>query len=331
MTFGTRSRISGGGFAPGIPTGFTVERFVSNPVIDVDDNPNETVEQYVPAPILLPNGDIWCYVKGTGRIYAWKSIDGGETFSLENGGNPVIEPTTGWESEWTNEPSAVYDPDTDTVHLYYKGTNVAAENENWGWGHATALGSDPTDVTRDPGNPFLTSNAVEAGLGVGNITDLAGLELVVIGSVFHFYGYALWGGEYHLFHATGSDFTDPVADVVIQDAQGSDTVIQTPSVFELAGGRFGMFYARGTTLAAGRSIRFATSDDGVTWDFSNTTDVMSPTTGWEDNSVYCAHLLKTGSRFIRSFTEPRLMLYFSGYNNATGKASAGLAYLTPTY
>jgi hypothetical protein len=141
----------------GFPTDWGLTRWPGNPVIDVDNNPNETTEQYTPAPIRLPNGDIWVYVKGFDRIYAWKSTDDGETFALQNGDDAVLEPVAAtWEEIYVVDPVATYDPDTDTIHLYYKGSDILAGNDNWQWGHATAPGSDPTDVTKDGGNPIYT-------------------------------------------------------------------------------------------------------------------------------------------------------------------------------
>ncbi|MGH2396400.1 MAG: hypothetical protein ACRDFW_05310 [bacterium] len=48
------------------------ERYVGNPVIQaVLDNPAESLSQYVPAPIRLPNGDIWVYVKSDHSHAIW--------------------------------------------------------------------------------------------------------------------------------------------------------------------------------------------------------------------------------------------------------------------
>lgn len=334
----TRIRTSGGSFAPPVadlPASWGVSKFAGNPVIDVDDNPDETTEQYVPSPIQLANGEIWVYVKGNSRIYAWKSVDDGETFSLENGGDPVIAPVAAtWEASFTLEASAVYDQPTDTIHIIYKGRD--ANVNNWAFGYATAPGSDPTDVTKYGSNPILTANAIESALGVGNITDLGTGDTVVIDGEYHTYFYALYGGEYHLLHATGTGWTDPVADAVLLDAQGGDTVVETPAVFRIPGigdPVYVMFYARGGTLAAGRSIRAGSSSDGITWDFSDTTDVISPATGWEDDSAYSGHLLKKSrSPYLSPIidTSGRWKFYYSGYDDTTGKANAGLAYLTPS-
>lgn len=319
----------------GFPTDWGVTRFAGNPVIDVDDNPAEDREQYTPAPIRLANGDIWVYVKGTSRIYAWKSTDGGETFSLENGGVPVIAPVAAtWEGSFTLDPIAVYDEADDTIHLWYKGRD--ANPANWQIGHATAPGSDPTDFTRDPANPILTKAAAEADLG-DDTGDLSLGDVIVIDGTFHFYLYGEVGGvggEYHLMHATGTTWNDPsgVASILPAPVGG---VVSTPAVVRIPGvHRYAMFYSHdvaGGTVFPER-IKVGSSSDGVSWSFPGT-DVITPTTGWEDDSAYAGH-------FLRRSTYPydlpvvdalgRWLFYYSGYDATPDEANSGLAYLEPT-
>jgi hypothetical protein len=316
---------------PAFPSDWGLERYASNPVIDVDNNPNETTEQYTPAPIRLPNGDIWVYVKGLDRIYAWKSVDDGETFTLENSDNAVIAPGSGWESEFTVDPAATYDPDTDTIHLYYKGTNDAEGDASWAWGHATADGSDPTSFTKDAGNPILTSATVSTALGGGAVLDLSLSDVVKIGSTFHFYGYSHEGGAYQLIQATGSDWDNPSGvESILTAAGGAETVVQCPSVF-IVNGIYGMFYARGGALPNARTIRVANSPDAVTWDFSDTTDIISPTgTDWEEDTTYTPALLKSGVGPSPVVISGKWLLYYAGLESPPGDANVGLAYLTPS-
>lgn len=333
MVAGLRLRSSGGSFAAHLT--LSAAKFVGNPVIDVDDNPNETFEQYVPAPIILPNGDIWVYVKGTGRIYAWRSTDGGETFTLENSNNPVIaptHPTVSWEQRWATEPFAVYDEPTDTIHIYYKGTNAADENSNWAWGHATAPGSDPTDVTKDPANPIFTSSDLSSALG-GTIHDLAISDVFIVGSTYWFYGYALFNSRYKMIRCSGTTWTDPDDPEVVVDP-GSDALITyKPSVFRFPGhARYGMLYTQGDLDLDPSRIRVAISDDDtVTWDFSDTTNLLTTGAGgsWDSLWMYACALLR---RPYAPYTAPvvddfgRWLLYFSGYDGTD--ANSGLAYVT---
>jgi hypothetical protein len=323
--------VGGGVVAPAFPTDWNVERYAGNPVIDVDNNPNETTEQYTPAPVLLPNGDIWIYVKGLDRIYAWLSTDDGETFALQNGNAAVLTPGSGWESAFVVDPAAVYDPLTDTIHLYYKGTNDAEGDAAWAWGHSTAPGSDPTDVTKDAGNPILTSATVSTALGGGAVTDLSLSDVVKIGDTFHFYGYALEAGVYQIIQATGTGWDDPSGvESILSAAGGAETVVQKPSVF-LVNGWYAMMYSRGGALATGRTIRVAQSTDAMTWDFSDATDIMSPTgTSWEEDSVYAAALLKQGTGPNPVTIGGKMLFYYSGYESPPGDANVGLAYLEPS-
>jgi hypothetical protein len=323
--------VGGGVVAPAFPTDWNVERYAGNPVIDVDNNPNETTEQYTPAPIRLPNGDIWVYVKGLDRIYAWKSTDDGETFSLENGNAAVIAPGSGWESLFTVDPAAVYDPSTDLIHLYYKGTNDAQGDANWAWGHSTAPGSDPTNFAKDAGNPILTSATASTDLGGGAVLDLSLSDVVKIGSTFHFYGYAHEGGAYQIIQAIGTSWDDPTGvESILTAAGGGETVVQKPTVF-IVNGHYGMFYSRGGALPGNRTIRVAQSEDAETWDFSDTTDIISPTgTGWEEDDTYVPSILKTGVGPVPVTIDGKWLLYYSGYESPPGDANVGLAYLEPS-
>lgn len=290
------SRGGGGITLPPFPTDWNLVRYVGNPVIDVTNNPSETTEQYTPAPIRLPNGDVWVYVKGLDRIYAWKSTDGGETFALQNSNTAVIAPGAGgtWDEDFVVDPAATYDPATDTIHLYYKGTNVAAGTSGWGWGHATSPGSDPTDVTKDAANPILSQADAIADLG-GTFQDLSLSDVVKIDSTFHFYGYASHSSTYKIVHATGTTWNDPTGLEIVQATYGGHSVIQCPSVFRV-GSTYGMWYSIGGAQPGARWTRIATSTDLATWDFSDTTDILSPQgSGWEEDETYCVGLLKRGT------------------------------------
>src|SRR5436190_3981862 len=130
-----------------LPTSWGLTRYASNPIITVNPgNPSEVHEQYVPAGIKV-GSTWWVYVKGASRIYAWSSTDG-TTYTLANGGSPVLAPIAAtWEGSFVLEPVVVYDEPNATIHMYYKGDD--ANPVNWQWGHATAADSDPLTFTRD--------------------------------------------------------------------------------------------------------------------------------------------------------------------------------------
>ena len=324
-----------GGASTFTPTeiAWNITRFAGNPVIDVSDNPAETNEQYVPCPILLPSGDIWVYVKGFGVIYGWKSVDDGETFTLENAGDPVIEPTAAaWDAEFATEPCVVYDEPSDTIHLFYKGTDVSTEDADWAWGHATADGSDPTTFTKDAGNPILTSATVSTALGGGTVEDLAISDVVMNGSTYHFFGYAYYNSRYQLIHATGTDWDNPSGVESLLLADTDSHVVNVPMVFQAPGeSQYRMFYSWGEIGSSGeRELRAATSDDMDTWDFSATTAIMSPTSGWESLRSHAAHILReTAAPYLAPIIDGsgRWKMYYSGQTGF--EANSGLAYLEP--
>lgn len=324
---------TGSGFAlPGFVTDWGVERFAGNPVIDVDDNPAETTEQYTPAPVRLPNGDIWVYVKGLDRIYAWKSGDDGETFTLENGGAAVLAPIAAtWEEAFVVDPAATYDPESDTIHLYYKATDQETGDDNWQWGHATAPGTDPTDVTRDAANPILTEANALSDLGGGTLEDLSLSDVVKIGPTIHFYGYASHSGTYKIVHATGTDWNAPAGlSVLLTAPGGAFTVVQAPSVFYV-NGQYAMLYSTGGAQPDPRYIRAARSTNGFDWDFTDTTNIISPEgTGWEEDETYAASVLKDGTGSEPVLIGGKMLLYYSGLETPPGDANVGLIYLDPS-
>jgi hypothetical protein len=242
VTLGARLlMVAGGGGSftapPTFPTDWGISRLAGNPVIDVADNPAGGIEAYVPAPVLLPNGNIVVFVKGLGTsgntIFGHLSTDGGETFGLANGGDPVVDVVSStWEEDWLLEPAAVYDETTDTIHLYYKATNAAGATSNWAWGHATADGDDPFNFTKDAGNPILTSAGAGTLLGGTIGGDLAIHNVIKLGSTVYFFGYGILDGVYTLFQGSGSDWDDvSTLDAQLTATSAGVTEVSSPGVF----------------------------------------------------------------------------------------------------
>lgn len=329
-----RLLIAGGGGsflspAAQFPTAWNITREATNPVIDVANNPSEATEQYTPAPIQLPSGDVWVYVKGGSTIYAWKSTNGGVTFALQNGGTAVLVQGAGgsWDESFVVEPAALYDEATDTIHLWYGGRGAGANT--WAWGHATAPGSTPTVFTKDAANPILTSATVSTALGGLTVSDLKISAPIIVGSVYHFYGYTAYNSRYKLIHLTGTTWNDPTGVGVILTAANDNEVVQCPSVVRMPGSGvaiYAMLWTIGGPQPDPRWIRAASSSDAIMWDFSDTTNIMSPTSGWEVNEVYAAAIMKTPAGAPLT-VGGYWMFYYSGLGG--GKASSGLARMSP--
>jgi hypothetical protein len=320
-----------------LPSSWGITRLAGNPVITVSPgNPSEAVEQYDPAPIRLPSGDIWCYVKGASTDYGWKSTDG-ETFTLQNGGSPVIAHGAGgaWDHDASMESAAVYDSASDTIHLWYKGSLSGV----YGWGHATAPGSTPQTFTKDVGNPILTAATVATALGGGTVTDLGIVDVVKVGTNYTFFGYALDGtGKYRNFTATGSSWNNPSGVTGYHDSPSSTTIDIVTSVFALPGLGSPLYAAlRQYGTSSVRSLKLATTPDFVTWTFP-AGDFMAPVPAtWESAWTYAAHLLKEDTP---PYTAPvidgsgRWRLYYSGTDlsvGGVGPDDSGLAYLVPVW
>lgn len=318
-----------------LPSSWGFSRFASNPVIA--NQLSETNEMYNPACTQLANGDVLCLAKGALRIYLHKSTDHGETFAIQNGGSEVIGPGGGgaWDAGAALEPALIYDRANGTIHAWYKGYNSGLTQS--GWGHATASDASPTSFTKDPANPILTQSTVSTALSGATVTDVSIGSVVLIGSTFHFYGYAHVTDRYRLIHATGTTWNDPGSVTSILTAANTTThlVVQTPDVFRLPGTTtlYVMFYADGAAQPAARTIRYGTSLDGATWDFSDTADLLSPTSGWESNEVYSGHLLKVSDSpwaLPLPDASARWRYYYSGLDNAS-HAQSGLAYMSPVW
>lgn len=279
----------------------------------------------MPAPIRLPNNDIWCYVKGVSSIYAYSSSDG-ESFTLENGAAPVLDVSgAGWDSQFAVEPAAFIEGST--IHIYYKGTDDPTGVNNWAWGHATAPTSDPTNITKNAGNPILTGATVATDLGATTVTDLALSDVVKIGSTYHFWGYARVDNRYQIIHATGNAVDNPSNVTSVITASSDDRIVQSPSVFQ-SGADFIMSYSRGLvarTPAPSREVAAAISPDGVTGWNANVNPLIVAGAGWEAQRVFVASVLKDNLTPILIADD--WYLYYSGSNAGGTEDAVGLARL----
>jgi hypothetical protein len=153
--------------------------------------------------------------------------------------------------------------------------------------------------------------------------------VVKIGSTFHFYGFTFYDGVVQLVQATGSDWDNPSGIESILSA-GADPVVQCPSVF-LVNGIYAMFYSVGGFQPDPRWIRVAHSPDGETWDFSDTTNIISPTgTDWEEDETYAGSVLKDGVGPNPVLIGGKMLLYYSGLETPPADANVGLIYMEPS-
>lgn len=306
-----------------LPTDWDVVRYQGNPAITTAGNPNEAAEQYTPMPFLV-GSDLWVYVKGTSSIYAWKSEDDGASFVLQNANDAVIAPAAGWESQFTLEACGLVDGTT--IHLWYKGTDDAQGDGNWGLGYATAPTSDPTAITKSGSNPIVTSAGVLADLGGSTMTDLALSDVVLSGSTYHFYGYCQMDGRYQLIHASGNAVDNPGTWESLLLAISDIEEVAVPSVFQVDGG-WGMVYTEGTIALTthSRDMKVAASADLTSWVFNRQT-IMGGVATWENARCYAAHLLKDKDGLPTEDGQGRWTFFYSG-QGVTGPAQSGWAYL----
>lgn len=303
------------------PADWTITREAGNPLIGIPAG--ETTEQYAPGAVRLPTGEIWLYVKGASRVYAWRSTDDGATFTIQNGGAAVLAPVAAtWESSFVLEAAAVYDDATDTIHLYYKGRD--GDTSKWQWGHATAPGTDPTAITRDPANPIFTKADALADLSKASQEDFGISDVLVVGGTYHFFGYGSWNGRYQLVHATGTDWNNPTDLTSLIPAENDSRVVTFPTVFSLHT-KWIMLYTRGNPQPGLRDLEAATAVGGLSvWNFDDMTPILSPTgTGWEELEAYAGSLLKDKAG-IPIDVDGKWLLFYSGLDDSS-VARTGLA------
>lgn len=318
-----------------LPSAWYRERSTANPVIAV--NATETGEQYIAAPILLSNGDIWIYVKGATRLYAYKSTDDGETFTIQNSGSPILLPGSSgaWDESIVLDAYAEYDEDTDTIHLFFKGRNAS---HVYGIGYATADGTDPTSFTKDAANPILTTSDFSTAFSGDAVTDLA-LSSVIRHSdtSFTFYGHYTGSTQHWFWRATGSDWDDinlqARFDMTPRYHLKLQEITTYPKVFKLTdGGGYGMLFTEGmATQTDMRCIQSAVSIDGETWTRAESPFLVPHTeTTWEARRVHHIAPLKRPEGELLE-VDGKVLMYYSGTRVADPQIDqVGLLRVLPT-
>jgi hypothetical protein len=299
-------------------------------------NPND-ISQYVPAPVLLPDGSVWLYVKGDGArdIWAYSSTDSGRTFTLR-GALGMRGASGSWDAEAAWDPVAAYEPATNTIHLYYKGNNDSQLNAAWSIGHAVASAIDPMSFTKDDSNPILGPAETGAALGLEDVIDLGLADVVVIAGRFLYYGHVMTRTTTVLWVGEGSDWSNISPLTVIARPRPGQTVVQNPTVFRHPHGTsLVMVYGEGglydfeTSEPLLRYLAVAESVDGLQWSVLDDPLLTPDPIRWDFARVYTAAVLKapTLERLTAAQVGGSYRLYYSG-SGTTGDAT-GLLLLRP--
>lgn len=281
---------------------YLIQRDGANPLINVPV-PWEGKSQYVPHAVRLANGDVWLVVKGdNGRcINGYRSTDGGRSFTREG---IVIAPTSGtWDAHVTIDPVVAYDAAADVIHYYYKGNQTHAGYGGWNIGHATAPGSDPLNVTKDPANPILTSASVQSFFGLPEIRDLYFSDVVIDPwNRFVWFGgfYGPHGTPYQIFRCRGTTWNDPTPRGELVSPQAPYDFVQAPCVIRLPGSaQYLMWFTEGYdgTNDDARLLVAATSMDCANWTRVPGVILNRGAPGsWDDRKVFAASFLKGGPK-----------------------------------
>lgn len=311
-----------------------------NPIIDlpvpyIGGGTVETKSQYVPTPILLNDGTIIVYVKGddTRSIFAYESTDNGQTYNVMNGGLPVLTPTpSSWDSGACLDPAAVFDSDTNTIHLYYKGIVGTPGYGPWAIGYATASGNTPSILTKDLTNPLLTSSTAASFFGLSSVTDICISSVTRYLGNWFFYGtYRGPTHPYKIFYCKGGDWTDlSLRSERISPMLPYD-IVQSPCIFK-RGASYKMLMTEGYDGFNNdyHQLVQMSSNDMANWTRDGV--LMEPGFGWDNRKIYCAQFLRKNTG---EYNEPveingKWLLYYSATdNNNPNKAKTGLALIEP--
>lgn len=336
------------------PSLWLQEEAYDTPRIWREDIPVGSLTAYVPAPIILPNGDIWVYVKGEDpyNIYGFKSTDGGETLTYEG---IALEPGTGvnsWDLNYASEPFAIYDEDSDTIHMWYKGSRDSVTGASIGY--ATAPGSTPLAFTKWPNadpdleGQILAEGTVRSALGFGSMLNDLAFSDVIRGDdgTIYFYGYFAteYGtnpgeSDYRIFLATGTSYHEPVTHSIILEPEAGYELAYVPTVFKHpAADVWLMIYTRGVEMNGPiYHLACAWSTDRITW--TKFDDWFKLPLGWltspafpgREFRIYAGSVLKQprGNFDELQFVNGRALMYYSKSPQDTFGDSTWLLRLLP--
>ena len=223
------------------------------------------------------------------QIYLATTTDGGQSWTCENGGSPVLPvgASGAWDAVRVVNPAVI--KDGSDYKMWYTGRDAAGHNQI---GYATS--SDGVAWTKYGSNPVLP-----VGLGTAWDSQLVRDPAVVKdgSGTYHMWysGTANWP-YFAIGHATSSDggvtWTKDASNPVLTPTSGSWDAIETyaPSVV-MNGSAFEMFYSgnAGNRWLTGH----ATSDNGTAWTKDANAFLSPSVTGWDngDSTDYVAGVL----------------------------------------
>ena len=332
-------------------------KHANNPVIYPDNVPGET-EQYVPAPVQI-GSDVWCYVKRSHAIDAWRSVDGGYSFTHENGGNPVLTGSPGlWDAARVLNPTAILTPNGSTIQLIYKGSPT--QSGPWSIGYAEASVFDPTTFVKQ--GVIITDQDISFAFGVNSINNSADSV------VFHNGQYHLWGwfhdpsytadggatGLSGTFLATGPTLgaMTITPGLIERGNRGNYSTLdhpgidpgsriwswyhQQPEVFRLPSGEWAMVSNRFTFATGGsanlfRSPYWSSAPAPVgPWTWKGRFPLQPEYSGqfWDGYAVYAIGVLKDCFGHVL-VEDGRIKVYYSGSVDGVTTSRTGLYLLDP--
>jgi predicted GH43/DUF377 family glycosyl hydrolase len=231
-----------------------------------------------------------------GDLFNTALIDESQNFT-RYAGNPVMLPSTGWESTSLEQPCVIHDGSLYRM-WYIAGNGV----QNY-MGYATS--SDGITWNRYASNPVWT----------GNIQGVS----VVVESSSSYKMYYHESGDTGIRLATSSNGLSWTAQGVVLSAGSSgtweDTWLASPCVIRESDGTYKMWYSGHD--GSGYSIGLATSSDGVSWTkYSGNPVFTVSSTGWDNINVTGASVFVYNGKYY---------MYYNARKSTTNLNYIGLA------
>jgi len=188
--------------------------------------------------------------------------------------NPALGPSTGWESDWVDSPSVLYE--AGVYKMWYQG----CVGTQCSLGYATS--SDGMSWTRFAGNPVLMANAAGWDQTLGNPV------VVHDGNVYRMWYAGNGPLAIQIGYATspdGTTWTRYGSAPVFRGLQSWDSAAtSTPAVIKV--GLEWVLYFSGHSGDFVYKVGRATSPDGINWNEDPLNPLMVPDVSWESSRVH---------------------------------------------
>ena len=204
--------------------------------------------------------------------------------------NPVLRPGSGWEADWVDSPSVLYE--SGTYKMWYQGCVGAVCDI----GYATS--PDGVAWTRFGGNPVLTANNSSWDQTLG------GPVVLHDGNVYRMWYTGDGPMAIQIGYATspdGTTWTKQGTGLNFVGRQPWDSAATSTPVVIKDGTTFVLYFS-GHSGDYSYKIGRATSTDGINWTEDSSNPLMAPDVPWEESRVHPSAVVKGPSGYDMYYT-----------------------------